>query len=125
MIVLLPLYMFFVFLLAVGVGWIVASLHVYLRDTGQVLSVVMMLWFWATPIMMTTQQMANGIPGRLRWLLTWNPMYWVVGAYRDRLFTRVWPGWQELAVLATYSAAVFILGGLFFRVLKRGFADVL
>lgn len=125
MVVLLPLYMFFLGLLAVGVGWIVASLHVYLRDTGQVLSVVMMLWFWVTPIMLTTDQMFKGIPGRLRWLLAWNPMYWVVGAYRDRLFTAAWPGWGELSVLAAYSAGVFIVGGLFFRVLKRGFADVL
>src|SRR5579871_5515385 len=38
-IALLPVYMLVVGLLAVGVGWIVASLHVYLRDTGQVLSV--------------------------------------------------------------------------------------
>src|SRR5215469_11065317 len=31
----LPLYTFFVGLLAVGLGWIVASLHVFLRDTAQ------------------------------------------------------------------------------------------
>ena len=37
-------------LLAVGVGWIVASLQVYLRDTVQLLTVVMTLWFWMTPI---------------------------------------------------------------------------
>jgi lipopolysaccharide transport system permease protein len=125
MVALLPVYMFFLFLLAVGVSWIVASLHVYLRDTGQVLGVVMMLWFWITPIMMTTDQMLKGIPAPFRRFLTWNPMYWVVGAYRERLFTGTWPGLRELAVLAVYSMGVFIAGGLFFRVLKRGFADVL
>jgi lipopolysaccharide transport system permease protein len=125
MVLLLPLYMLFLGLLAVGVAWIVAGLHVYLRDTGQVLSVVLMLWFWVTPIMMPREKMLNGIPGRFQWLLSWNPMYWVVNAYRERLLTPGWPGWQELTVLAAYSAAIFIAGGLVFRVLKRGFADVL
>ena len=59
MIVLLPLYMFFIGLLGVGVGWFVAGLQVYLRDTAQVLAVVMTLWFWITPIMIAEEQ----IPG--------------------------------------------------------------
>ena len=48
--VLLPLYMLTVGLFAVGVGWIAASLHVFLRDTAQVLNVILIFWFWATPI---------------------------------------------------------------------------
>jgi len=121
MILLLPLYMLFVGLLAVGVGWFVASLHVFLRDTAQVLSVVMTLWFWITPIMINEQQ----VPERFRPLLLWNPMSWVVRAYRERLLSGAWPTLRELAVLATYSMVVFAAGGLFFRHLKRGFADVL
>ena len=120
-IALLPVYMLAVGLLAVGVGWIVSSLHVYLRDTGQVLTVGMTLWFWLTPIMITEQQ----IPQRFHLLVAWNPMAWVVRAYRDRLLSSAWPHWHDLAILAAYSAAVFIAGGLFFRHLKRGFADVL
>ena len=121
MILLLPLYFFFIGLLAVGVGWFVASLHVYLRDTAQVLAVVMTLWFWFTPIMIFERQ----IPERFRWLIAWNPMSWVVRAYRARLLSAEWPSAQELAVLTAYSIAVFVAGGLFFRHLKRGFADVL
>jgi lipopolysaccharide transport system permease protein len=105
----------------VGVGWFVASLHVYLRDTAQVLAVVMTLWFWFTPIMIFERQ----IPEQFRWLINWNPMSWVVRAYRARLLSAQWPTAQELAVLAAYSIAVFVAGGLFFRQLKRGFADVL
>ncbi len=121
MILWLPLYMFFVGLLGVGVGWIASSLHVYLRDTGQVLSVLMTMWFWFTPIMITEQQ----IPERIRSWVQWNPMSWVVRAYRERLLSTRWPTAEELAVIAAYSVAVFVAGGLFFRHLKRGFADVL
>jgi len=120
-VLLLPVYMLFLGLLGVGVGWIVASLHVYLRDTGQVLTVVMTLWFWSTPIMISEEL----IPARFHALVAWNRMSWVVRAYRDRLLSANWPSGRELAVLAAYSAAVFLVGGLFFRHLKRGFADVL
>ncbi len=120
-ILLLPIYMLFIGFLAIGVGWIVSSLHVYLRDTAQVLTVIMTLWFWVTPIMITRQQ----IPDRFQKIVSWNPMSWVVTAYRNRLLSAQWPTSKELAVLALSSMLVFIAGGLFFRHLKRGFADVL
>src|SRR3982750_2026854 len=56
MALLLPVYMFLLGMLAVGIGWIVSSLQVYLRDTAQVLTVVMTLWFWITPIFISEQQ---------------------------------------------------------------------
>ena len=121
MILFLPIYMLFVGMLAVGIGWVVASLHVYLRDTAQILMVIMTLWFWVTPIMISEQQ----IPDRFRALVLWNPMSWVVRAYRERMFAQSWPPIHELLTLALYSTAVFVIGGLFFRYLKRGFADVL
>ena len=64
-VLLLPVYMLFLGLLGVGVGWIAASLHVYLRDTGQVLAVVMTVWFWSTPIMISEEL----IPARFHALL--------------------------------------------------------
>jgi len=121
MVILLPVYMLLVGLLGIGVGWIVSSLHVYLRDTGQVLTVAMTLWFWATPIMISE----DIVPERFRALVIWNPMSWAVRAYRERLLSTAWPDFRELAVLAAYAVTVFIAGGLFFRHLKRGFADVL
>lgn len=121
MILLLPVYMLFLGLFAVGVGWIASSLHVYLRDTTQALGVIVNLWFWITPIMLRE----HADLGRFAVLVRWNPMSWIVRAYRHRLLSSQWPDWRELVVIAAYSISVFVLGGLFFRHLKRGFADVL
>jgi lipopolysaccharide transport system permease protein len=118
---LLPVYMLLLGMFAVGIGWIVSSLQVYLRDTAQILSVVMTLWFWITPIFISEQD----IPERVRFLIVWNPLAYVVRAYRDRLLSYRLPSIEELAVLAAYSMAAFVIGGLFFRHLKSGFADVL
>ena len=117
----LPVYMILIGLFAVGIGWIVASLQVYLRDTAQVLSVLLTFWFWVTPIFIDEQQ----FPQSVRFLLRANPLAFVVRAYRDRLLSYRYPSLQELTMVTAYAVAVFLIGGLFFRHLKRGFADVL
>lgn len=118
---LLPFYMLVIGLLAVGVGWIVASLHVFLRDTAQVISVVLTFWFWLTPIMISDRQ----FPAQARFLLLANPLFYVVRGYRELLLSVRVPRVQDLAIAAACGCVTFILGGLFFRHMKRGFADVL
>ncbi len=118
---LLPVYMLFVGLFAIGAGWIASSLHVFLRDTAQFVTVILTFWFWLTPIMVP----ARVIPERYRFLLKLNPMYYAVDLYRQAIFTWQLPAWKEVAALALSATLVFVLGGLFFRYVKRGFADVL
>jgi lipopolysaccharide transport system permease protein len=119
--VLLPFYLLPLGMFAVGLGWIVASLQVYLRDTAQVLSVLLTLWFWTTPIFVTEEN----YPENLRFLITGNPLAYVVDAYREILLTRRLPDFADLGVIALWAVGTFVVGGLFFRYMKRGFADVL
>jgi lipopolysaccharide transport system permease protein len=121
MALLLPLYMVLLGLFAIGVGWIVSSLQVYVRDTAQLLTVIMTFWFWLTPILVSEQQ----VPEKLRFVVRLNPLAYLVRAYRERLLSYRPPSWEELAVIAFFAFTSFVLGGLFFRHLKRGFADVL
>ena len=118
---LLPVYIFVLGLLAVGLGWIVASLQVFLRDTAQILTVVLTFWFWLTPIFLAAGQ----FPKQARGLLVVNPLYYLVRAYRILLLSSRMPDFRDLAIVAVFGAAVFVAGGLFFRHMKRGFADVL
>ncbi|MDO8941814.1 MAG: ABC transporter permease, partial [Desulfobacterales bacterium] len=48
LVLLLPVYTVLLGLFAVGMGWIFASLQVYLRDTAQMVLVVLTGWFWFT-----------------------------------------------------------------------------
>lgn len=123
MLVFLPLYMLAVGLFAVGIGWIVAALHVYLRDTAQALAVAITLWFWVTPIFIPEAQYPRW--AWVQFLIAANPMAYVVRGYRALLLTNRPPNFQELAIAMVFAAVTFFLGGLFFRYLKRGFADVL
>jgi ABC-type polysaccharide/polyol phosphate export permease len=122
-VVLLPVFVFLIGLLGVGLGWIVASLHVFLRDTAQALSVVFTFWFWLTPIFISE----DGFPNRLwaRYLLGANPITYMVRAYRAVLIEGSYPNPSDLGIAFLVGAGMFVVGGLFFRHMKRGFADVL
>jgi lipopolysaccharide transport system permease protein len=118
--VLLPVFMFLVGLLAVGIGWIASALQVYLRDTAQVLAVILTLWFWATPILLPEEK----FPPWAFLLLRANPLWYIVRAYRDVLLGHA-VSLRDLGSTAAFAVAAFVGGGLIFRYMKRGFADVL
>src|SRR5882724_5523070 len=121
LVLVLPVYMVLLGLFSVGIGWIAASLQVYLRDTVQLVSVVLTFWFWLTPIFITESQ----VPERLRFLLVGNPLSYIVRAYRQALLSYIPPSLADLGIVTACAIGTFILGGLFFRHMKRGFADVL
>jgi lipopolysaccharide transport system permease protein len=117
----LPVYIAVIGLFSIGVGWVAASLHVFMRDTAQVLSVVLTFWFFATPIMIVESQ----YPAWARVVLAANPLTYLARAYRDLLLSSRVPRAEDLLVAGGFGVGAFILGGLFFRHVKRGFADVL
>jgi lipopolysaccharide transport system permease protein len=116
----LPVLMLLVGLLAIGIGWIAAALQVYLRDTAQVLAVILTLWFWATPILLPEEK----FPPWAGILLKSNPLVAVVRTYRNALLGHA-VSLEDVAVTAAFAITAFVGGGLIFRYMKRGFADVL
>ena len=114
------LYLFFISIFTVGLGWILASMNVYLRDTQHILGLIMMAWLYLTPIFYPY----TIIPSKLLMIFKLNPMYHVVSGYRYSLLVGGLPlGWGFL-YLAVISVVTFSLGGIFFRRLKLGFAEV-
>jgi lipopolysaccharide transport system permease protein len=84
-------------------------------------TIILTVWFWMTPIFI----FENQIPARLQIVVYANPLASIVRAYRQVLLGRQVLGWRDAGSLAVVSVSAFFLGGLVFRHLKRGFADVL
>ena len=118
---LLPLYSSLLALFSLGVAWFVAGLQAYLRDTAQILSVVLTAWFWATPVFLPEVFYRE----RLELLLGWNPVRYAVRGYRGAILGAVPPPVAELWPLAAFAFVSLAVGGLFFRRAKRGLPDVL
>ena len=72
---LLPAWFFWLMLLALGLGWLLAALQVFLRDTAQVLTVLLVFWFWFTPIFYQLER----VPPRFQFWLRLNPLTHVRG----------------------------------------------
>jgi len=114
------LYLPMLVLFAQGLGWIVAGLQVFIRDTIHVLQIVLSVWFWLTPVMYG--------PGRLKNFentAMLSPMAVVVTGYRNSLLGLAQPSFTQVVIAALISSAVFIGGALIFRQTKPAFADVL
>ncbi len=121
LILFLPVYTALLGLFAIGVGWLAASLQVFLRDTAQIVVVLLTGWFWLTPIFIDESH----FPPAAKFLVKYNPLALVVKGYRQRLMTYELPDLSGLLLLAVAACLTFFAGGMFFRHLKRGFADVL
>ena len=118
---LVPVYTLLLALFTIGVSWLVASLHVFLRDTAQALSIALIFWFWFTPIFYD----ANLLPEKMRFIARINPLAYIVEAYRKCLLVGQAPALGDLAITAAFAVTAFLAGGLFFRYAKRAFGDVL
>jgi len=118
---LLPVFSFFLGLLAIGLSWISSSFQVYLRDTVQVVSVILIFWQWMTPIFIPEA----AFPAKTHLVVALNPITYVLRCYRNVLLEAHSPALRDIMTLCVVSMIVFVLGGLFFRHMKRGFADVL
>jgi lipopolysaccharide transport system permease protein len=115
------LYLPILLMLAQGFGWIVAGLHVFLRDTIQALQIVMLLWFYFTPILYTMDR----LPTHLQSLAGLNPMALIVTGYRNSLLHLAQPNAAQVGLVFGLSLLVFVIGALLFRHAKPAFPDIL
>ena len=115
------LYMGLLLMLAQGLGWMAAGLHVFVRDTLQAIQILLVLWFWFTPVFYSVDL----VPENMRFLINLNPMAVIVTGYRNSLLHLSQPNPLQLISMTTISVAVFVAGALLFRQAKPAFADVL
>src|SRR5262245_12435751 len=68
--------------LTLGLGLLVAAVHVFFRDTAQALGLVFNVWFYLTPIVYPLAL----VPERFRAWVELNPLTALVGLYRRAFF---------------------------------------
>jgi lipopolysaccharide transport system permease protein len=116
----LPVLMVMTIGLAAGIGLFLGTLNVFVRDIGQVVSVVLQFWFWMTPIVYPVAI----VPEPFKSSLALNPVLPLVVGYQNVLLFRTAPPaqliWLAMLVLLLLVAALFI-----FRRASSEMVDVL
>jgi lipopolysaccharide transport system permease protein len=118
----LPLLMALQSVFTVGLGYFLATLNLFLRDTYHLMGVFVTVWMFATPIFYPPQKVV--IEG-YEWLLLINPMHWLIAAYRQILVFGQWPDWLALGQFAVVALVLLFLGSRFFLAQKPQFPDLL
>jgi lipopolysaccharide transport system permease protein len=111
-------------LFTAGVSWFLAALGAFVRDLGQIIGFVMTIWFFITPICYADEYWKS-LPGFAVSILSKNPIYVLVRAYRSIFLENHAPAPGPLLKFWLAAVIVFVLGHAFFYKLRKSFADLL
>lgn len=117
----LPVVIFVEYLFILGMVLIFSAANVYFRDLQHILEIVVMAWFYITPIVYTPEM----VPGEMALVLTLNPMSGIIDSYRKILYYKCLPDFSTLLLAATTGLIFCVLGCFIFQRLQRGFAEEL
>ena len=120
-VVLLPLVWLPLLPLALAAGWFLAALGVFVRDIGQVVGLAVNLLMFLCPVFYPMEV----FPERWRFWLYLNPLTIVIEETRNVALLGRIPDLAALGALFAVALLLAVLAGFWFRVLRKGFADVL
>jgi ABC-type polysaccharide/polyol phosphate export permease len=86
-VLLLPLFAGLLMLLGFGMSLPLANLRVLFPDLGEIIPVILQLWRWTLPIVFTDEK----FPQFLRGLMSLNPPYYFIRAFRAALLEHQMP----------------------------------
>lgn len=114
-------YMLATIILVFGMSLLSSSIMVFFRDLNQIISIILLLGMWGTPIAWNLDTFSPDIQRMLKL----NPFYYLVEGYRDALLGRKWlTARPELgAYFWIVTVAILFAGIYFYTKLKPHFAD--
>lgn len=118
---LLPVGIALIMLLGFGLGIVLGLLNVFSRDIGQVLTIVLQLWFWFTPVV----YLRTSLPEQFSRLLGFNPMTAIVNFYQQIMLYGQLPAWSSLLPVALLASLSFIFAFWLFRRASPDLVDAL
>lgn len=118
---LLPIVVFPLIMLILGLMWFFASVGVFLRDIQPFVGVMTTMMLFLSPIFYPL----SAIPEAYRGLLHLNPLTVILNASKSVLFWGQFPQLLDWLVYLSLSWMVCWLGFIWFQKTRKGFADVL
>jgi len=117
-IILAPVAMILLGLFSLGVGLLISTIGIYFYDVVEMYAIVLMAWFYITPIFYTLDL----LPDNLQRLLQLNPTVHLVGLFRDLVFYGTLPTKEEWLISSGFALGTFLLGWLVFTSKSDEFA---
>lgn len=120
-ILLYPVILIAQYLIILAISFIVSSICVYFRDLQHFIGIILQLLFYATPIVYSQEN----IPTGFQWILKYNPMTYIINAYRDIFYYKKAIQIQPIIFMLFLGVMSVFFGLKLFKKLQRGFAEQL
>jgi ABC-type polysaccharide/polyol phosphate export permease len=119
----IPYYLFALICLVTGLGLIGAVIQVFFKDFQGMVTILMQIGLWATPILWEAQI----LPAKYLPMVQYNPVHYIVQGYRDSLLFNQWFFTKPIPTLQFWliTAILLAIGIYLFSKTKRDFVDVL
>lgn len=116
-------YSFCLFIFVLGVCYSTCAIMVFFKDIGQIISIILQIGMWATPILWDV----NGLSPNIQMIVKINPLVYIVNGYRSAIFEKTWffEDFYSTMYFWIVTVVVFGVGALVFKRLKIHFSDVL
>jgi ABC-type polysaccharide/polyol phosphate export permease len=114
----LPVSLLIICLFTLGITLLISTLGIFFNDWVHIYQVLVMAWFYLTPIIYPEEI----IPPDLAIFITWNPMTYMVGLFRDPIFLGRIPQPEALVISLATALSSFLLGWWLFTRKAKEFA---
>lgn len=116
-------YFFCAFMFLLALGMLLSAVNVFVKDIFNVVSVLIQIGFWATPIFWNPDSMSKGVLN----ILKINPMYYICMGYRETFVYKIWFWEHPTQTVYFWGITMMILcwGVRTFEKLKPIFDDAL
>ncbi len=117
-----PVVILVVTIMGVGLGALVATWHVYFRDTAQFLPYFIRIWLYLSPVLYSAEVFLTGSIGkRVGQLIQINPMFSPLGVWSDALHGQS-PPLLYVGIMFAWAFGLLFIGVLYFMSREREFA---
>lgn len=125
----MPLVLAVQFTLTLGLGMLLANLHVFVRDTAQLWRLVNMAWMFLSPVFVRTDTLVEKLgASAVYWFEVLNPAWALIQAHR-LVLGGVDPSlgsfWSQLGVAAAWAVAFLVIGYTLFMSRKHKYSDLI
>lgn len=114
----LPLILIIHLIFTIGLALFLACANVYFRDVGYILGIILMFWFYLTPVFYSIDM----IPQNLCSIYLLNPMVSIITMYRNVLFDGRPPSTINISIALSVIIITLLFGYLVFKRYEPFFA---
>ena len=115
----LPFIIIIQYLFTLALIFVLSAINVYVKDVEYIVSFIINMLFYATPILYTTEMFS----GPILWIFRLNPLAHLINAYRDVFYVHHIPNLVNLGILLGVSILLVVICYIIFKKLEKRFAE--